>query len=422
MIRIFWFLTGLLFTINLFSQTGASLPPWQEGFLDIHHISTGRGDVAYLIFPDGTTLLVDAGDISETHPRTLSPRNGALKPNRSRTAPEWIVDYIRQFAPATKPPVLDYALITHYHDDHFGEWDETRKISAKGGYALTGIMAVGEIIPVRKLLDRGYDFPINLKDPLFAKNSESDEYHILQTLREYWKFSEYHQKNNGLIHEKLRPGATDQIVLQHNAAKFPSFSVRNITSNGQVWTGFGDNTFVSLFREGEYPGENPLSNAIRISYGAFDYFTGGDIAGVNAWGEGDLNSVEANVAPVIGPVDVATLNHHGNRDSQSAFYVRTLRPRVWIGQTWSSDHPGDDVLRRITSQTLYPGERDLFATDMLLANEQVIGSRIENSYQSRHGHVVVRVSPGGKEYRVFVLSDASEKREVLAVFGPYASR
>ena len=36
---------------------------WQEGFLDIHQISTGRGNVAWMIMPDGTTMLVDMGDL-----------------------------------------------------------------------------------------------------------------------------------------------------------------------------------------------------------------------------------------------------------------------------------------------------------------------------------------------------------------------
>ena len=154
----------------------------------------------------------------------------------------------------------------------------------------------------------------------------------------------------------------------------------------------------------------------------FDYFTGGDISGVNAVGESDLASLEANVAPVIGPVDVATLNHHGNRDSQSAMYVRTLRPKVWIQQCWSSDHPGDDVLRRITSQTLYPGSRDIFTTDMLEANKLVIGDRIAQNYRNEHGHIVVRVFDSGSQYSIYVLDDFSEKREVTAVAGPYQSR
>jgi hypothetical protein len=241
-------------------------------------------------------------------------------------------------------------------------------------------------------------------------------------MHEYWQFAEYHHQAHGLRHLTLQPGSRSQISPQYEPTAAPDFTVRNICSNGQVWTGYADDEFHSLFQAGEYPGENPLSNGIRISYGPFDYFTGGDLAGVDAMGEGDLNSVEANVAPVIGPVDVATLNHHGNRDSQSAYYVRTVRPRVWIGQSWSSDHPGNNVLRRITATSLYPGERDLFATDMLEANELVIGERIADSYKSVHGHVVVRVEPGGATYRVFILDDNSEKREVKAVFGPYQSR
>jgi hypothetical protein len=243
-----------------------------------------------------------------------------------------------------------------------------------------------------------------------------------QNMGEYWRFADYHRQAHGLERQAMIPGSRSQITPQYEPTAAPDFEVRNICSNGQIWTGDADEAYESLFEPGQYPGENPLSNGIRISYGPFDYFTGGDIAGVNGIGEGDPGSVEAHVAPVIGPVDVATLNHHGNRDSQSAYYVRTVRPRVWIGQSWSSDHPGEEVLRRITSRDLYPGERDLFATDMLESNELVIGERIADSYRSTHGHIVVRVEPGGKAYRIFVLDDNSEKREVKQVFGPYPSR
>ncbi len=404
------------------AQSEERLAPWQKGFLDIHHISTGRGNAAYLIFPDGTTLLIDAGDISETHPRTVSPRNSTLKPNRNKTAPEWIADYIRSFAPQENTPVLDYALITHYHDDHFGEWDETRQVSSNGAYSLTGIMAVGDQIPILNLIDRGFDFPIDLKGKEFAEKSKDDEYHILQTLLEYWKFIDWHKANSNLRNEVLKPGSKTQIQLQKSPDAFPSFSVRNIAVNGSIWTGFADDESFSLFQPGQYHGENPLSTCIKISYGNFDYFTGGDISGVDGFGEGDINSVESHVAPVVGAVDIATLNHHGNRDSHNAYYVRTLRPRVWIGQSWSSDHPGHDVLRRITTQNLYPGDRDLFATDMLESNELVIGDMVQDVYGSIHGHVVVRVDRGGDTYHIYILDDSTEIREVVRYFGPYTSR
>ena len=99
-------------------EMGSQLPLWQEGMLDIHHINTGRGDAAFCVLPDGTTLLIDAGDMSETHARTLSARNAKAMPSNSKSAPEWIVDYIKQFHPKKSGAQLDYALITHYHDDH----------------------------------------------------------------------------------------------------------------------------------------------------------------------------------------------------------------------------------------------------------------------------------------------------------------
>ena len=397
------------------------LPPWQAGMLDIHHISTGRGNAAYFIFPDGTTMLVDAGEISDTHPRTVSARNGAIRPDSSRSASAWIADYIRQFHPSTQEPALDYAVVTHFHDDHFGEWDPGKPVSSKGNYTLTGIMGVGDDIPIRHLLDRGLRFPVNVTGVEFSRTYEKDEYHIVQTLREYQKFIHWQQDNKGLRYDSIQPGVSGQIKLK-NAGLYSNFLVRNIASGGKIWTGFGENNAMEMYKSGTYPGENPLSVCLKISYGPFDYFTGGDISGIDEYGQGTLQSMEAQVAPVIGAVDVATLNHHGNRDSQSPFYVRTLRPRVWIQQCWSSDHPGEEVLRRITSNSLYPGERSLFTTDMLDANIQVIGEKIKQAYSNLHGHVVVRVMPGGKTYEVYVLNDFSTKREVMGYFGPFESR
>lgn len=397
------------------------LPVWEEGFLDIHHINTGRGDAAFMIFPDGTTLLVDAGDMSETHPRTTSSRNAKLFPNKTKSAPAWIVDYIDQFLPAINRRQLDYALITHYHDDHFGEIDSLRK-KAEGGYQLTGIMEVGTSLPIKKLIDRGFDYPINLKDPKIQseKRFAEDKYGIVPTLRAYWKYIAYQTKKTGLVNETLDVGSGNQIVLKNNPVDYPQFSVRNIASNGIVWTGINDNTY-SLFSEGEYPGENSLSSCIRIDYGKFNYFTGGDISGVDGLGQSDINSLESHVAPVIGAVDVATLNHHGNRDSQNPYYVRTVRPRVWIQQNWTADHPGEEVLRRITSKELYPGKRDVFSTVMLNGAKEVIGGQLDQ-YKSQEGHIVIRVYNEGNNYDIFVLNHESEERELISKHGPYEAR
>ena len=41
-------------------EVGQVMPAWAEGYMDIHSINGGRGEAFYYIFPDGTTMLVDA--------------------------------------------------------------------------------------------------------------------------------------------------------------------------------------------------------------------------------------------------------------------------------------------------------------------------------------------------------------------------
>ena len=79
------------------------------------------------------------------------------------------------------------------------------------------------------------------------------------------------------------------------------------------------------------------------------------------------------------------------------------------------------MLDRIFSQRIYPGERDVFATDMLEANKLVIGEML-NRLKSDSGHIVVRVANGGDSYRVFVLDDRDEQLKIKSIHGPYMAR
>ncbi len=97
-------------------------------------------------------------------------------------------------------------------------------------------------------------------------------------------------------------------------------------------------------------------------------------------------------------------------------------PRVYIQQNWSADQPGHDVFLRMISEKIYPGPRDLFSTNMLDSNKQVIGPRMDSAYRSMSGHVLLRVEPGGKRYWVLILDDADPDCSLKDVFGPYATR
>ncbi len=401
------YLTILLFASQLTAQeAGKPLPSWSRGVLDIHQISTGRGNSAFLVFPDGTTMLVDAGaaadgvKMADTDPR----------PDGSRTAGGWIARYIER-AMAPSPAHLDYALLTHFHPDHMGAPSAASLPSKSGAFKLTGIAEVGERIPIDTIIDRGTSY-LPPPDDALMKN--------------YRSFVAEQQQSRGLKAEAIKVGSAGQIVLRHEAGAFPVFEVRNVAGSGMVWTGTGDEARsifppLATIAAEDKPSENMCSIGLRIRYGKFDYFTGGDMPGVPDAGAPDWQSVETAVARVIGPADVHVANHHGSIDPESAVFLSTLRSTVIIVPAWSPTHPSQDSLKRMLTPRLYPGPRDIFVTTLREPAKASIGSRV-GQLEAQHGHIVVRVANGGDEYRVYVLDDMTDSGNIVAMFGPYASK
>ena len=87
---------------------------------------------------------------------------------------------------------------------------------------------------------------------------------------------------------------------------------------------------------------------------------------------------------------------------------------------WASDHPTPGVWERLQSERLYPGPRDVPVTDVHPDTRLAIKGI--DRMASNHGHIVLRVSPGGGDYRVTIVDDTSESHGVTKVFGPYGSR
>jgi len=364
----------------------AQLPPWSRGTLDIHQISTGHGNAAFFIFPDGTTMLVDAGAVGDDATGAKIARYIERMYPVGGQAPSPVRDDRQAGAPVT--PLdrrLDYALVTHYHADH-----------------MSGLPDVGTAIPIGTLIDRGVAYLPPPDDAMMKK---------------YRAFiAEKHVKE-----EAIRVGANDQIVLRREPDAFKSFEVRNVAGSGQVWTGEGSGArsmFPTTYAKEDTPSENMCSIGIRIRYGRFDFFTGGDMPGVPDAGAPDWQSVETAVARVIGPTDVHVANHHGSIDPESVFFLATLRSPVIILPSWSPTHPSQDSLKRMLATRLYPGPHDIFATKLYDATKTSIGSRADQ-LKAQHGHIVIRVVPGGDRYQVFVLDDVGEEPNVVAIHDPY---
>jgi beta-lactamase superfamily II metal-dependent hydrolase len=407
---------------------GETLSPWKEGLLDLHHINTGRGNASYYIFPDGTTLLFDAGEQDPTDPRTTSRRNAVIRPNDSKRPYEWIVHYIKQVAPGGRNPVINYAVLSHFHNDHMGGWYEMAPHSQKGNYRLSGITGVAEFIPIETLVDRGYptyNFPHDFRSKALEDSMKKNPvtYKYWKGMENYFSFLRQ-REHDKLVTTTLQVGSKSQLAMLYNRSGYPEFHVRNVKCNGQIWTGIGEASteHFTTYRASDsrtYPTENACSQVITINYGNFKYYTGGDIPGNVQYGQQSWMDVESPVAKAIGAVDVATMDHHGNRDALNETFVKTLQPRVWVEEVWSADHPGHEVLIRATTPHLYPGPRDIFATNMLQANRDVMGAIVDRSYKSTQGHILVRVLPGGSSYYVIILDDSVQSLVVKDVFGPY---
>jgi beta-lactamase superfamily II metal-dependent hydrolase len=397
-------------------QRQRALPAWTEGNLYIHHISTGRGNASYFVMPDGTTMLIDAGEADPSFIASVAPlKRFPERPDAAHSAGYWIADYIRHFAPAGQPLRIDYALITHFHTDHIGTITPSSPASKVGPYRLAGITEVADLIPIGILIDRSgppYVTPVDLHNCKEGADAAS--------LANYLSFADQRLRSGQAV-VGLHAGQLDQIRLRQ-PDRYPNFHIRNIAASGVIWTGRGDETeqYIPLNAVNDcHFDENPFSNVIRLSYGKFSYYSGGDIPGVPDYTQPFWRDIETPVAAAVGPVDVMTLDHHGNRDSTNGAILRALRPRVIIQQNWLSAQPGEEVVVRMASHEYYPGPRDVFSTGMSPETRIAIGPIMDRIYKSYEGHVVVRIAPGGMTYEVFVLDDKDTQRKVIAYFGPY---
>ncbi|MDL2291938.1 hypothetical protein LJB80_02165, partial [Bacteroides sp. OttesenSCG-928-F21] len=138
-------------------EIGKTIPAWQEGVMDIHFINTTTGESVFVIFPDGTQMLIDAASSSVATNSNSNTTNTGIRsrwdPTLTSTRGSQIIsDYIRKCMEWTGNSTIDYAVLTHFHNDHFGGYVESLpKSSNSNTYSLIGYAEIFDNFKIGKL-------------------------------------------------------------------------------------------------------------------------------------------------------------------------------------------------------------------------------------------------------------------------------
>jgi len=347
---------------------------WEEGWLEIHHIATGRGNCCLIIMPDGTKMMVDAGDLggSEQFTQEILP---AL-PNDSKRPAEWQAEYVKKAAAATGDNEhIDYLLVTHFDMDHLGiEYDG---VPQGNDYYMSGVTHLGNILTIDKIVDRGYpdyDFP-------YPGVLDSTRSGIQPNLKAFCT-----DRNVKL--EGFEVGSTTQFAQKYNPRS--DFRIVNRYASGKL---FKDGKVITLGNDPKVFVENNCSCTIDIEYGDFRYHISGDIFG----------DVERAVGEAEGKITGMLADHHSYTGTMTKEYLAFTQPEIITIPTWDYFHPQPDELHNMFTSS---DNVRVFTTGMVRSNLERLGE--EGRKMSGHGHIVIRVSPGGKDYKVYAIDPAAE--------------
>jgi len=368
-------------------RIGSTLPAWHEGELDIHFIHTGTGEQTFFVFPDGTTLLLDCGHVAQR--KSGYAAAVPAQPSDRLRGGEWVSRYLQR---RIRQRELDYVMVSHWHDDH-----------------VQGLADVAKDFAFRRWTD--HQFP-----HVGIYFQDADET-ALAFGREFIPAA----RAKGMKAAPFTVGALNQLAMVHGGASDKSFRIRNLSSNGVVWDGKDGMidcaaahlaTVPAAKRRGIH--ENMLSNAFRLDYGAFSYYTGGDTEMTFRGADGREFDWEAKVGAASGPVDVCKTNHHAYWNAMHEGFVREIRARVYLSSVWSPNQVNDRNLPIIASQKLYPGERTVYHGFLPIGSDREFKGRDFTSvFSPAQGHQVIRVAPGGGSYEVFTVSATDESDTII---------
>jgi len=301
--------------------TGGGTP---SGNLEIHHINVGQGDATLIVSPTGKTMLIDAGETywnSSIDAQKVGPYIESVTGSRN----------------------LDYVLITHFHLDHIGYV----------GYGGLWNLVETQGFTVGKMIHRDYNNYFGTTSGTFDN----------------WKL---YLEGSG--QSKLNPAVAVEGTSQIDLGGGVVVDIIGSDGNGALIAG-------NFSTDPNPPSENDYSVGIKISYGAYDEWIGGDFSGQyydSSFGY-SYHDIELSAAKEVGDVDVYRVNHHGSDHSNSATFVNQLDPEVSIisvGDDNTYGHPRQSVMDiLLPTSDVYMTERGDVTTnigDAVVAGDIVV--------------------------------------------------
>ena len=376
---------------------GRMLPRWEEGYLDIHCINSGRGECTFLILPDGTTLVVDVGEI----PPTMGEYPVSQLPNRDTRPTTTYARYITTYLPAGKSSI-DYCHISHFHNDHFGDPSISTETNPNG-YRKIGPMALYDLVPFRYILDRGY--PDYIED---STTPAIDHTWLLEDWKALIKWGEANGKVQGM---RFKTGQ-EQIKLLYQRDSYPNFRIFNIIANGY---GYYLVDGVLKTKGSKSNSGNAASCGFHLSYGEFDYISCGDLTSA------PQNRMAYYYRDCMGSegLDAFKANHHLSANGWTGqMRVYKFNPQVTVNHNFYKQQPAPGLMDSL----LYTANMRNFFTTNAHPDALVESSQIYSDLDGYNGHIVVRVAPGGTSFYVYMLDASDFGYRVKSIHGPYTSK
>ena len=383
---------------------GKPYPAWQSGHFQIHTIYTGVAESQLLIFPDGTSMLIDCGD----HPACNRGENAVpILPDQSRHSGEWIARYVLRVNPHGRN--VDYMLLTHYHADHGGCTSFHAGKAPNGKYFLSGFGQAAEFLSFGTAIDRAWP---DYMDPIPLLPQE-----VVNNMRPLYE--ELVRRGTKVEKFRLEKGS-DQIRPRHG--KVDGFAVEPLCANGRIL--LPDGTILDPLKEylavvkPKSFNENGLSIGMNFVYGKFTYYTAGDMQGIARMPDGRRIDLESDMAKAVRQVNVAKMDHHGH-EAMPKVLVAKLKAQVYTAGIWDQLHLTKRTMENLSDKSLYPEDR-LFVPGILPSKrlKEDAGKpwiAMSEPTCEKGAHVIVDVPPGGATYTVSTVAASDESMRVMAV-------